>query len=43
MKHWCGCETGKKNEVVYFIKICELHRRNNKAVWIALQHEDKKE
>lgn len=39
-EHWCGCITFKKKGVVYFKKMCDRHKKNNKYVWVANNHKD---
>lgn len=38
--HWCGCETRKDNKgIIRIINLCNIHKINNKFVWIILQHD----
>ena len=37
-KHWCGCITKRENEIVRFIKMCKMHKRDKNYIWIAIQH-----
>lgn len=41
MKHPCGCVTEKKGKGV-IIYPCRVHRQNEKWIWVALQHKEKK-
>ena len=36
--HDCGCITVRDKDKITFKKMCKRHKRNNKYIWIALQH-----
>lgn len=42
-QHGCGCITRAYKTGVAFVKKCELHRRNDRSIWIAFQHPKTKE
>jgi hypothetical protein len=36
-KHWCGCVTLKKRNIIKFVKVCDKHKRGMNFCWIAIQ------
>jgi hypothetical protein len=40
--HWCGCVTTNYKNRVIMPNVCDLHKHNEKVIWVLMQHKTKK-